>query len=420
MGPTSERVATFACGLGRRFTLHDLAAMTDISVPGLLPPVNELLQADIFAEEDSYLTFRHDLIREAVRGSLSAPVRRAVDRQAADVLMSRGALPTEVAIQLAESAQPGDSVAIETILKAAQVLTNSDPGGAAELAARALELAPRRHPLRGPLVACRAVCLFAAGRAEEAKRFADSALRQVLPAEEQARVRFSVASMFDLSPVIRAENARAGLALPSLPAELRASLSAALYHSLAVAGYTEEALEVRESARRAAYQSTDPTSWLRFEVPEAGVQYQSLEFAASTRDRKRRGGEGPPRAGRRPSEARPHPAVVDARGARPIRRSPPAAQRRDHRRPTRSPELGAARLRNHQRQAGATDGRPRRGRRSPGEPLHPRGGTPHRWDAARSRRGGPREAQDPSGRPDAELSRSPRSPRSCSAATPHT
>ena len=279
MGPTSERVATFACGLGRRFTLHDLAAMTDISVPGLLPPVNELLQADIFAEEDSYLTFRHDLIREAVRGSLPAPVRRAVDRQAADVLMSRGALPTEVAIQLAESAQPGDSVAIETLLKAAQVLTNSDPGGAAELAARALELAPRRHPLRGPLVACRAVCLFAAGRAEEAKRFADSALRQVLPAEEQARVRFSVASMFDLSPVIRAENARAGLALPSLPAELQASLSAALYHSLAVAGYTEEALEVRESARQAAYQSTDPTSWLRFEVPEAGVQYQSLEFA---------------------------------------------------------------------------------------------------------------------------------------------
>ena len=278
MDPTSERVATFACGLGRRFTLHDLAAMTDISVPGLLPPVNELLQADIFAEEDSYLTFRHDLIREAVRGSLSAPVRRAVDRHAADVLMSRGALPTEVAIQLAESAQPGDSVAIETILKAAQVLTNSDPGGAAELAARALDLAPRRHPLRGPLVACRAVCLFAAGRADEAKRFADSALRQVLPAEEQARVRYSVSSMFDLSPVVRAENARAGLALPSLPAELRASLWAALYHSLSVAGYAEEALEVRGRARRAAERSSDPTSWLRFEVPEAGVLYQSLEF----------------------------------------------------------------------------------------------------------------------------------------------
>ena len=113
---------------------------------------------------------------------------------------------------------------------------------------------------------------------EEAKRFADSALRQVLPVEEQARVRFSVASMFDLSPVVRAENARAGLALPALPAELRASLWASLYHSLSVTGYTEEALRVRATARWAAYRSTDAASWLRFEVPEAGVQYQSLEF----------------------------------------------------------------------------------------------------------------------------------------------
>jgi DNA-binding CsgD family transcriptional regulator len=278
MDPTSERVATLACGLGRRFTLHDLAAMTDISVPSLLPPVNELLQADIFAAEDSYLTFRHDLIREAVRGSLAGPVRRAVDRHAADVLISLGALPTEVAVQLAESAQPGDSVAIETILKAAEILSNSDPGGAAKLAERALDLAPHRHPLRGPLVACRAVCLFAAGRADEAKRFADSALAQALPAEEQARVRYSVSSMFDLSPVVRAESARAGLAIPSLPAELQASLSASLYHSLSVAGYAEEALEVRGNARRAAEQSTDPASWLLFGVPDAGVQYQSLEF----------------------------------------------------------------------------------------------------------------------------------------------
>ena len=100
----------------------------------------------------------------------------------------------------------------------------------------------------------------------------------MLPAEEQARVRYSVASMFDLSPVVRAENARAGLALPSLPTELRASLSACLFHSLSVAGYGEEALEIRAKARRAAYRSTDPTAWLRFEVPEAGMLYQSLEF----------------------------------------------------------------------------------------------------------------------------------------------
>jgi DNA-binding CsgD family transcriptional regulator len=277
MSPTSERVATVACGLGRRFTLHELTAMTSISISDLMLPVNDLLHADIFAVDEDYFTFRHDLIREAVRGSIPGPVRRALDRQAADVLIERGALPTEVASQLAESAEPGDDAAIEIILRAAQVLANSDPNGAAQLAATALDLAPM-NTLRGPLVACRAVCLFAAGQADEGKRFADSALRQALPAREEARVRFSIASMFDISPEIRAENARAGLALPGLSTDARASLSCALYHSLSVAGHTEEAMEVETSAREAAYSSGDPASWLRFEVPEAGLKYQALQF----------------------------------------------------------------------------------------------------------------------------------------------
>ena len=147
-------------------------------------------------------------------------------------------------------------------------------------------------------MACRAVCLFAAGRADEAKRFADSALAQALPAEEQARVRYSVVSMFDLSPVVRAENARAGLAIPSLPAELQASLSASLYHSLSVAGYAEEALEVRGDARRAAERSTDPASWLRFGVPRCRGAVPVTRIRTITRDRNRRRGGGPPAEGR--------------------------------------------------------------------------------------------------------------------------
>ena len=277
MSGASERVATVACGLGRRFTVHELVAMSDISIADLVSPINDLLQADIFAVEEDTLTFRHDLIREAVRRSLPGPVRRALDRQAADVLLARGALPTEVAVQLVESSEPGDQTAIEIILKAAQVLSSSDPDGAADLAERALGLAPI-NTLRGPLVACRVVCLFAAGRAEEGKRFADSALRRALPMEEEARVRFSIASMFDISAEVRAENARAGLALPALSTDLRASLLAALYHSLTSSGHTDEALEVEASAREAAYASTDPSSWLRFEVPEAGLRYREFNF----------------------------------------------------------------------------------------------------------------------------------------------
>jgi DNA-binding CsgD family transcriptional regulator len=278
MSPTSERAATFASGLGRRFSVHDLAAMTNMSITELIDPVNELVQADIFADDGGQLAFRHDILREAVRGSLLSPVRRAIDRQAADVLLAHGALPIEVATQLVESADPGDDIAIETALQATQALGASDPVASAELAAKAIDLTPLRHTLRGPLVAQRVVSLFAAGLAEEGKRFADSALRQAMPATEEARVRVSVASMFDLSPEVRSENARAGLALPSLPADLRAELWAALYHSLSVAGRKQEALDIEPSAREAAYASTSEVCRFAFELPESGLAYQLLDF----------------------------------------------------------------------------------------------------------------------------------------------
>jgi DNA-binding CsgD family transcriptional regulator len=297
MSPASERAATFASGLGRRFSLHDLAAMTGAPITELITCVNELVQAEILTDDGGQLAFRHDILREAVRGSLLSSVRRAVDRRAAEVLLARGALPVEVANQLVASAEPGDDVAIETALKAARALGASDPGAAAELAARALDLTPPSHALRGPLVAQRVVSLFAAGLAEEGRQFADSALRQALPPEEEARVRASVASMFDLSPEVRAENARAGLALPSLPTDLHAELWAALYHSLSVAGRQVEALEVEPSAREAAYASTSEVCRFMFELPESGLAYQLLDFGRAleillTAERRELGGQG--------------------------------------------------------------------------------------------------------------------------------
>ena len=54
--------------------------MIGAALSELIDPVNELVQADIFADDGGQLAFRHDIIREAVRGSLLSPVRRAVDR----------------------------------------------------------------------------------------------------------------------------------------------------------------------------------------------------------------------------------------------------------------------------------------------------------------------------------------------------
>jgi DNA-binding CsgD family transcriptional regulator len=278
MSDPARQVATVAAALGRRFSLGDLAAMLDVSPSGLLVPVEELIHADLLVERDGELCFRHDLIFEAVRTSVPLSLRRALDRQAATVLLAAGALPVEVATQLAASAEPGDEVAITTLLKAAEALGTTDPGAAADLSRRALELAPRQHPLRGPLVAETAVWLHAADRGEEAKAFADTALRDVLPAAQEAEVRLSIAGMFAISPDVRAETGRQALAIPGIPENLRARHLAFLFHNLQTAGRLEEARAILVEAKTAVQECHDVAGQFVLELAESGLMYADGRF----------------------------------------------------------------------------------------------------------------------------------------------
>jgi hypothetical protein len=147
---------------------------------------------------------------------------RALQRQAVDALLAAGSLAVEVAAQLAASAEPGDRVAVRTLHEAARVLGSSDPGAAADLTRRALELAGLEDPPRGPLAAETALLLHAAGRVEDGKSFADDALSKALSAQQEAEVRLSIAWMIAVSADVRAEASRRALALAGLPGDLRA------------------------------------------------------------------------------------------------------------------------------------------------------------------------------------------------------
>ena len=115
----------------------------------LVNPVREVIDAGIFVEEGGRLAFQHDLAREAVRSAVPDTVRRALDREAADVLLAGGALPVEVAARLAASAEPGDVTAVRALAEAADSLGMTDPSASADIASVALSLVPSRHPLRG-------------------------------------------------------------------------------------------------------------------------------------------------------------------------------------------------------------------------------------------------------------------------------
>ena len=199
--------------------------------------------------------------------------RRALDRQAADVLLAAGATPVEVAAQIAASAEPGDEQAISILLRAGEALATTDPGAGADLSRRALELAPRDHALRGPLLAQTAVLLHSAGRVDEARAFADTHLRDALPAEQEAEVLLGIAGMFRVPPDARVAAGRQALALPELPAHLRAHHLAALFHNLLVGGRTEEAKAIHAETAAAVHASGDANAAFAFALAETVTAY---------------------------------------------------------------------------------------------------------------------------------------------------
>jgi DNA-binding CsgD family transcriptional regulator len=269
----AREAATVAASLGRRFSFADLASMLERPPATLLGPVEELIDCGMLVESGDRLAFRHDVTREAVRESVPVSARRALDRQAAGVLLAAGATPLEVAAQVASSAEPGDEQAISILLRAGEALAATDPGAGADLSRRGLELAPREHALRGPLLAQTAVLLHSAGRVDEARTFADTQLRHALPPEQEAEILLSIASMFGVPPDARVAAGRQALALPGLPPHLRAQHLAALFHNLLVGGRTEEAMAIRAETTEAVQATGDANSAFALALAENVTAY---------------------------------------------------------------------------------------------------------------------------------------------------
>jgi DNA-binding CsgD family transcriptional regulator len=284
MPELTRRVAQAAAVLGRSFTFEQLAAMTGEPAMALLAPVEELRAADLLADGDGRLGFGHDLIREAVRGTLPATALRALQRQAVDTLLTAGALPVEIATQLADSAEPGDDAAVETLHQAARTLAVSAPDAAADLSRRALELASPRYPERVALVAETALRLHAAGRVGEGKEFADNVLRQALTSEQEAEVLLSIANMYGLSADQRADADVRALALPGLPELTRARHLAYLAHNRTTGGRSADAAALVPTVREAVERTGDVASRCTLELVESGLHYLAGDYAAA-RDR---------------------------------------------------------------------------------------------------------------------------------------
>jgi DNA-binding CsgD family transcriptional regulator len=228
----AAEVVRVAAVLPDRFSAGLLAAMLERQPASLISAVDEAVRADLLIEDGEQLRFRHDLLREATRQSLTESLRRAMERQSASIMLRMGAAPTEVARQLARSAEPGDREAIDALRQAAQSVGHSDAGAAADLSRRALELLPADDADHGLLVAETVELLNRASRYEEAEELAVAALSEVASPQEEAEIRLRVATFNKHSVQRRVEENRRALQLGEISQVSRARHLAWLAYNL--------------------------------------------------------------------------------------------------------------------------------------------------------------------------------------------
>jgi DNA-binding CsgD family transcriptional regulator len=225
-------VVRVAAVLPDRFSAGLLAAMLERQPASLMAAVQEAVRADLLVEDGAQLRFRHDLLRETTRQSLTQSLRRAMERQSASIMLSMGAAPAEVATQLARSAEPGDREAIGALRQAAQSVGHSDASAAADLSKRALELLPADDPEHGSLVAETVELLNRASRYEEAEELAVAALSGVASPQEEAEIRLRLATLNKHSTQRRVEENRRALQLGDISDVTRARHLAWLAYNL--------------------------------------------------------------------------------------------------------------------------------------------------------------------------------------------
>jgi DNA-binding CsgD family transcriptional regulator len=283
LSPPARRSAEVAAVLGRTFAFDDLAAMVDQSPSAVLAHVDELVRGEVLVDEGGRLAFVDDMVHQVVVEAVPESARRALQRQAAGILLAAGSSPVDVATALAASADPGDRAAVAALHRAATALGPSDPDAAAGLARRALALAVPDDPQRAGLVAETALLLHAAGRAAEGTTLADGALGGGLPPDQEADVRLAVTRMLSLSPDQRAAAGRRALGLPGIGEPRRVGHLAQLVHSLTAAGRAREAAATLAAVEAEVGASGDADAAAVLDVARSGLDYMDGAFLRAQR-----------------------------------------------------------------------------------------------------------------------------------------
>jgi DNA-binding CsgD family transcriptional regulator len=240
LSPRARQLLVTAAVLGPVFRLEDAAEMLGETPAMLLPAVEEAMDAAIMTAAEHGFAFRHQLLRGAVSEMIPRPARRALHRQYAGILLTRGESTARAASHLLQAAQPGDPASLAGLDQAAALTLRSAPETAAGLALRAMELTAPADPAALSRAVAAAEALTAAGRLDQAAGIARDMLAKPLPPAAEDRLRCAQSAVLCAAGRARAaaDQAQMVLARPQPPGDLRDQALTA--HLQALAGLRDE------------------------------------------------------------------------------------------------------------------------------------------------------------------------------------
>jgi ATP/maltotriose-dependent transcriptional regulator MalT len=228
---------------GRTFSLVDVARVRGVVPSSLVDHVEHALRVGVLEEIGGDLAFRHDLLRQAILERVHPTSRRALHRTAADAILDRGGSLVDAAAHLVEYAEPNDQRAVAVLQQAAASIASTAPAPAADLMLRAVELMPPGSPGWLESVIGTVGLLAWATRFNEANTLASRALAHDLDPMSDGLVRLGVSDALLLAArrIDLVEHARAELARPTLPDQLRGHFLHNLAQGLGQDGHIGEA-----------------------------------------------------------------------------------------------------------------------------------------------------------------------------------
>lgn len=234
LSAVARRLLNAGAVLGRPFTVHEAAALTGRAAPDLVFAADEAVAAGALVVAGDELTFRHDLIREAVYDQLAPPVRLALHREAVTVVRNEGRSVVECVEHLLRSGHKGDEKALVVLREAVDTVTPSSPATAADLILRMLELLDPADPACPALTAEAVRLLASAGRVREAQELGERALHAGLDGPAQTGLLLGLAEVFKHEGRNEAvvTYTRRALAQPDVADSARAELLAIQAHGL--------------------------------------------------------------------------------------------------------------------------------------------------------------------------------------------